>query len=429
MVVMFGLYALSGFQRVEESERAIRLTFGRPTAQELGSGFQFSYPAPIGELVKIRTSDERLELNKEFFPYLSEGEEKNLNDPTKDGVQSLAGGGTDALDPDADGSLLTGDGNIAHARVTVTYQRAEPGNVARLIEPEFERTIVLGAVRRGMVLAAACLTLDEFITSQPDERSRGSERAFQTVEELATERANRILRDMGSGLEVRLLTVTKRIPPRRVIPEYNKVLSAKNSSEKAVEEARGDANATLTEAAGEAAPLLLALLDRYEGSLAAGERSAAERALADFDAVLNREVETVDGLEGLPARLSGEVTAIIDQARQHRSSVVDQARSTLGVFNAKRSAFLGNPAVMLTSEWADAYGALMARDSVQALMLPVSSDRVVLTINRDPALVRDQEIKRNQREFDEAEKQRNLRRERKRFEDRLNAESMRRMEG
>jgi len=123
MIVLLGLYLLSGFQSVKESERGMRLVLGRISAKDLPPGPQFSFPAPFGEMMKVQTGLQTEDIDKQFFPRLTEGEEKLLIDKEK-GAAALAGGG-DSLDPDADGHLITADGNIAHARWSLTWQRAD----------------------------------------------------------------------------------------------------------------------------------------------------------------------------------------------------------------------------------------------------------------------------------------------------------------
>ncbi len=418
MVVLVALYLLSGFQSVRESERGIRLVMGRIAARDLPPGFQFSLPAPFGELVKIQTGLQTEEINNQFFPKLSEGDEKALVEKDK-GAASLVGG-SDSLDPDADGHLLTADGNIAHARWSVTFQRADSGKFAANIDPEFERRIVNAAACSGIVQASASLTIDDLLRKQLD--TTAAQAGLSKVETLARDAAQQALDRMDSGVQITQLTMTLVIPPRTVMKAFQDVQAAQSKAGRAIEDARNQRNDTLTQAAGEAAPLLIELIDRYELELEKGDPGNADAALALIDRVLSKEEVEIDG-ERIRPRISGKVSQIIDDARQYRTSSVNRAKADFDMFEAKRAVFRSNPLVMVNSDWSDAFGSLLANETVQAIYLPPDVQRQVLLLNRDPMVNRRLEQERLLKENEEAQKQRILERERARFNQRMDAES------
>lgn len=412
MFAVFGLFALSGFRQINANERGINLTFGKVVGSNLPPGFQFSWPAPVGELIKISISDEPLTINREFWVNLSETENKRIeSDPS--GVQSLAGGGSDALDPDADGMLLLGDGSIAHAQVKLTYKREEPVKYAGGIDPAFEQAIVAGAVRRGVVQTVASLSLDQFINNQNGDG--------HTVDEAAKAAAQQILSQIGSGMSLSEFSIVNRIPPRRVMPTFNLVQSATQDAQKQENEAREFNRETLLEVAGEAADIILKQIDRYETQIAAGQTAEAARTLALIDKLFLGEGVAVDGTEVPPMIITGRVTRILDEARQYRNTLANRARADLAVFNAKRQTFRDNPSVMVAGEWSNAFSAFLGQNNVQTLVLPPQSDRVIVQINRDPQIARSQEQARNAKEFEDAEMERRRQLERNRHQEKIDA--------
>lgn len=423
MVVLVILYILSGFRSVEESERGIRLLFGQVQARDLPAGFQFSWPQPFGDLVKVKISPQTQELNSAFFPRLSETEEKALTDKDK-GAQSLADGGSDALDPDADGQLLTADGNIVHARWTVIYQITDAARTEQNIDPDALRKIVSAAAAQGVVHAAATLNIDDILKKQVD-TSADASAGTSLIEVRARDRAQAALDKAESGIQITQLVMNTVIPPRRVMRQFEEVQAAQSRKSKAVEDARTSRVDKLTTTAGAAATLLIDLIERYETQLVTGDRAAAQKTLEVIDKVFQREPVEFDG-RTIDTFAAGEVAAIIDDARQYRSSAVSQAKADAAYFEAKQALFNSNPLVMVHGDWAGALQAFLGRENVQAIWLPPGLERHVLQINRDPAITAKQEEQRNLKQAEEAQKKRLLEMERQRFERRTDTESRQR---
>src|SRR5262245_41854530 len=101
MLVLVVLYLFSGFFNVKANEKAVRLTLGNLWKEEpLGQGGPYwTLPFPIGEAVKIPTSDVTLELTSSFW--------YDMN-----GTMTQAP--IRPLNPEKDGSNVTGDANIVH---------------------------------------------------------------------------------------------------------------------------------------------------------------------------------------------------------------------------------------------------------------------------------------------------------------------------
>lgn len=423
ILIMLAIYALSGFQTITEGERGVRTLFGQITDRTLSPGFQPSWPQPIGNIERFDIGEQRLELKREFFPNLNDNEEKMLAEKRE---QALANGGSDALDPDADGQLLTADGFIVHTRWQVTYRRTPDArsllNVAQ--DPDraadargrssIERQIVTAAVRRGIVHAAAQLTIDEVLYSQPDPARTGD---FRPMQQLARDEAQRMLDQIEAGVEIQQLNMTEKMPPRRVIPQFNQVQSAQAAAGQKIQEAEGLARQTLAAAAGEGAPVLLAQIDRYEKQFEAGQSEASQTFDTIRDLMLRKPV-TVDGTQ-VDARVSGNVSRTLSDAEQYRTSVVARAQSDANVFSAKLQAYKSNPEVFLSGEWSDAFRTFLKQTSVQALFLPSTAERTVVQINKDPELAKAIAKELAEAEALKAQQDRDAKRRRQFYENRL----------
>lgn len=418
IICLIGLYLASGFQVIQLNQRGLRLTFGKVTGENLVPGLTASWPAPIGDLLRVDMSEQQLEIKEPFFPALSPEEEKVLRDPAKR-EQGLKGG-MPSLDPDRDGQLLTADGSIVHTRWQVTYKRSEDGRSLRTIsdrEPGANETpetqIVTAAVRRGVVKAAASMTIDEVLYNQPDaSRPAGT---FRSVAELAKAEAQKVLDEMDTGIQLQQVTITDRMPPRNIIENFNQVQSAQAEASKEVDEARGQARQILSEAAGEAAPAVLALIDRYEADLAKGDKAGAEATLDRLHKGMLGE--PFAGREGEPPlSISGRVAQTMSDARQYRTSTVAEAKTQALVYASQLQAYRSNPQVFLASSWSNAMKTFMTHESVQSMVLPADTARVVMTINKDPELEKLREQKALEEAGRKAQEERRRQAERDRFE-------------
>jgi len=380
VLVLFGLYALSGFRSVAEGERGIRLLFGKVQDKDIPPGFRFSWPEPFGELIKVQTGSLDLLIDDDFFPELSADEKKMVVDK---GLGALGDGGRDKLDPELDGSNLMGDGNLAHTRWSIRYHRENPEKVIENIDPDSERLLVLGAVKRGIVRAAASVTIDELLKLSADP-SRGAGE-YRPVEVVAREVAQKTLDDMQSGIRLDVVSMTAKMAPRRTARWFNLVNTASAERQTFISDAVEARTAVLTATAGEAAVEIVRQIDAYDKALALNDDDAAAEHLAIIDGLLASEEVVIDGKKvNLP--VYGQVTRIITDAESDRARIVNRLRGETASFGAKRELYTNNRQVFLNAEWADAYGAFLAIPSVQQLFLPrMGADgRIVIMLNRDP---------------------------------------------
>lgn len=387
MLVIAGLYFLSGFQSVKENERATRLVFGRPDLDDIRPGFRFSYPYPVGELVKVDTGQIEVKLQDEFWIHL---DEKSKDKP----VSELPTGSQ--LTPGMDGANLTADGNIAHTRWKVLYVRAKPSEYARRVLPRDEERLVRAAVQRGVVQACAQVTIDDLLKQSADDQGSvvGKARAV----------AQGMLDNLGTGLVINRLLLENKIPPMRVRESFNNVQASVSQAQSEREKAQAQARQTLNSMAGDAVPTLIDLINRYELAQEKGDRSEQDSLRGQINALLEGDAGST---------ISGEVAKIISDARQYRSEIVSKRRAELAIFEAKLAQYKANPKVMLNREWAQGLTAFLSRDNVELFVLPGGVNKNVVMLNRDPDIVKAIETAQRESQNEQARKRREeeLRRE------------------
>lgn len=374
MVVLVVVFLLSGLKSVKEGERGIRVALGKAQDRDLTPGFQLSLPQPLGDILKIDTGNRNITENNEFWQAGS-GQARYAPDA------DLARSGRNSLDPIQDGFLLTGDLSMGHAIVSVTYGR-NPNKVydfARRIHPDAEQKIVAAAIRRGIVHAAAAVTIDQF---------RKDKDSVVPAEALRIAQAS--LDALDAGLEIRSFNIERRMVPAGLISKFDEVEASVNTAAKTISEAEQYRQATLAGTAGAAADEALALIDRFDSLYTAGKTAEADAVLARIGALL----AGTQPVEGKPNTFaSGKATQAIASAQSDRSRAVSRAQGDAALFAAKREAFLSNPGVVLMGDWADAFASFVNRDTVQVFMLPPGASAIDVYLNRDPEVQKAQEQK------------------------------------
>ncbi|MGP1271761.1 MAG: SPFH domain-containing protein [Phycisphaerales bacterium] len=405
MIGLVVLFVLSGFQSVGESERAVRLRFGAIVDQDLGSGFQFAYPAPIGELVKVPVGQDDLRIDDAFYPDLTDRQRGQR-------VEEFASGFRGRYEPERDGSLITADLNLAHLTARVYFRRVDPTLWITNIDRRDERELIRVTAERAIVRAVSEVAIDDIVKLTPG--SEGS------VAARAADIARDLLSRIDSGIEITRIDINNPGPPISLYNDFAAVTSATAKANEARERAEQDARTQLNRVAGAAAAPLVDLIDRYERATDLGDAGAGEVLLAAIDAVLRGEAVEVDPTLGAvgdlpedaaPVRVaegaaSGEVTVTIGDAETYRRTARDAAQTDLAVFRAKLPQYLNNPRVLIVDEWTEAMSRFLTKETVQAFYVPVGSDFVDLELNRDPQIQRAQERARNREELQRANRER-----------------------
>jgi membrane protease subunit HflK len=388
MIVLIVAFVASGFSSVAENEKGIKLLFGRQTGRDLPPGPYFSAPLPLGELVKIKTGQEGLEIDDTYWQQM-DATTKKLS------IQDAARMGKPSLKPGEDGSLLTGDSNLAHTQWSVRYHRENASEYAQNILPDAEKDIVQSAVERGIVQAVAQVTIDDLLKQAGNDQG--------SIATRAKELAQQSLDSIHSGLKIEQVALKEKSPPFNVYSAFTNVQSAEQNAGAAREKAQSDARNDLSAAAGLAYEPLIKLIDQYEQAVTRGDAAAQGEVMGKIHAVFQGQ-EIKIGDQSFRAHLvAGQVTQIMNDAEQYRLSVQSQRQAELTTFRGKLAQFKSNPDLVIKREWADAMGVFLNRPLVEIFNLP-AGQVAELWLNRDPEFERSaREAARRKKNLDSEE--------------------------
>jgi len=386
LIALIGLFLASGFQQVGESERGVTLRFGKVVRENVGPGYTWAWPYPIGEVVRVDVGQRSLDLEGDFWPDLTEGQKRRP-------LQELAGRKRQ-LTPGKDHANLVAGGAMAHTQWRMLYSVEDPARYARALAAGQEEAIVRGLLDQAVVESLAAVTVDELLG-----QSAG---AVAALERRVRLRVQELFDQLDAGLRVDQVVLRQRTPPLFVLESFNNVTTASAKAAQEREQALRDAQQRLTSAAGQAAPALLRLIDEYEQALDADDASRAQDALATIDRLLSGQAVEIDGQTVV---VSGEVAQAISEARRYRTDVVAQARRRAAAFEAKLPLYRANPLVFTASEWSRAYQAFRDQGVDEAFYLPAGAANVQILLNSDPEIAKRLEEARNTAQAEKAREQ------------------------
>ncbi len=367
MMVLLIAYALSGTFSVGSNEVALRLRFGdyvgHPSRRVLERGTYLAAPFPIEEVVKVDTRPTTLVLDKEFW-FETTAEESGM---TRSQMQARKAW---PLHPLRDGSLITGDSNIAHAKWTITWRVADPiaylTNVgSRPLATELVRLVA----QQGIVQATAGVAAEELLRGVVDRK-------------LAVGTMQRRLDGMRSGIIVDQLALDKVSAPMRVAASFDAVTSAESDRAGQIMAAQQERARILGETAGEASVALLGLIsaseqaaERGDAAAAAAAEAAIEQCLADLS------------VDGMP--VGGEVARVINAATTYRMQIVEKVAGEANAFEQLLPQYARNPRLVLTKIWEEAREQILTGNDIETFyMVP---GQLELQINRDPNLQKERQ--------------------------------------
>ncbi|MCB1126922.1 MAG: protease modulator HflK [Verrucomicrobiae bacterium] len=236
MLLLLGVFLVSGSFIVRQGEVAVLLRFGKPVGvgAELvrQPGFYFAWPAPIDEVIKIKSGESLTLRSTTGWHSTSPQMEALGQEPPAMGF----------LNPASEGYAISADGNIFHARATVKYRVADP------LRYRFgfadAASILTNIVNNAIVHAAARMTAEDALyKNKAGYRDLVMARVQEQVDEL----------NLGITLEPGDVE-TK--PPADVKRAFDDVIAAEQEGSKLVQEARGYHDEVTLLARGEAQALI-----------------------------------------------------------------------------------------------------------------------------------------------------------------------------
>ena len=230
MLLVAGLYIVSGVFNVHQGERAYVLVFGKIAGlageRLLEPGLHWTWPRPIAEIVRI--PKERVQtVESATFWYKDE---------------KPAEGQPGTLRPGTDGYTLTGDANLIHSKWVLSYIVDDPEIVSfRLADL---KSILRRELDRAVLQCTARRPVDQALRTEI-EALRGA------VDAALRQRAEAL----RLGIRVNRVDVLALAPPRQVTAAFASVIESEQDRSSKISAARAAAARSLNEAAGDAARL------------------------------------------------------------------------------------------------------------------------------------------------------------------------------
>jgi membrane protease subunit HflK len=232
MVLMVLAFFSSGFFTVGPQEKAVILRFGRPIGEPdkvlLNSGWHWSYPYPIDEVVKIPITEIQ-KVNSTVGWYATTAEQE------LSGQESLAGA---SLNPAVDGYAITADRNIIHTRATLYYHIENP--IHFVFDFESASNTVQNALNNALLSTAAHFNVDDILT-----------RDVAGFRDAVLQRVSDLTEQEQIGIVIDQCEVQS-IPPRQLEDVFTRVTTARENRNKILNDARSYENQVLSQAGAQA---------------------------------------------------------------------------------------------------------------------------------------------------------------------------------
>ena len=272
MIVILGIFVVSGFYKVEQNEQVLILRFGqvnRDGGQAIKTeGLHWKWPSPIDEVVRIPSSKalQILSVDEAFWYFQSEREKMGLTQSHAHDLQFVRDGycltasksvATSAFERSSQNEeIQTADYNLIHSQWEIRYTISNPVDffeqlwTGRSEDWNQVEDFLRNKLADVVILTSANRDINEILYGS----GRGKYR--EDVERLFRAR----LGTLNTGLEIEKLILGENItPPRYVVSAFEaaqgassrqKILiaDAKAQADEVVSQAQADANIRLAQA-------------------------------------------------------------------------------------------------------------------------------------------------------------------------------------
>jgi membrane protease subunit HflK len=370
IVVLIVLFMISGFRTVKAQESGVMLRFGGivgvPGEQALEPGLRRNLlPYPAGEFVIFPVENLSIDLGDTYWPKIPENVtlERAIE---RANVKSV-------LKPGEVGTVVTSDGDLAHLKLRADYVIDDPVRYVETVKLSDARRVVELALERAVVRATASMTLQQLVEEPEDIAAR------------IEDGAQGVLNSIGCGIRLTSVQMSDTKPPFAIVKVYRDLQNAREEAREMVEKARQEADEQLIKAAGLNFAALSDQIDRYEEAVDLGDDAAAETRLTEIN----------DFLDSGEAR--GDVLETIQKAKAYEYGV----ESTLGKqaqrFRAILPQYLAQPVLTARRLWVEARKAVMGRDDVEIIRVPVGLGTIDVTISGSEEIARLRQKERERR--------------------------------
>ena len=385
MVVLVLFYLFSGFKIVSQDERAIVLRFGKIRGKGekriLGPGLQPVLPYPIEQMVRFNVG-KKVDLAINSFWY-SQNQAELLQGP-----KSRARIPPRKLNPLREGYCIVrserekqkhttaagNDYNIVHSKWQLTYRIDDPERFFRNVHVDDVKPgqDYFDVVTQSVMPLLRSIVEDAVVTTMVhytiDQAYRSDYRIPKHVQKLVQQKLDAI--DSGITASVKLVDATW---PRQVDGAFEEAISASQTSEAAITEAKTYAETILNEAAG---PLAAELLKNTT--------------FARLDEA--QKDHTLDNL-------AGQGQQIIAQAKAYRTNVVEAAEANARYLHALLPEYRRHPQLVINEIYQEAMEHILERADEKIIIQPTTGSEapeIWLRFNRDPAIKPKKSKKANQ---------------------------------
>jgi len=269
MLAVLGLFIWSGVYKVEANEEAIELRFGRVkgVGEEaiVETGLHWKWPAPVEEVIKVPAKLERM-LNINSFWHNKEKDDLQMLSTFRIGVDgynvtastSAAGAlpapavpGGEALPPAA-GQAVT-DYNLMHTNWRLRYTIGDP---IKFVERLWDGTAGTPGRRDGWAgvddFLQSIVSDAVVVTSANWDIERILWYDIPGYKHAVLTRVKERIKQLDVGVEIKDLELLDKAPPRQVNDAFELVTQARLAKSELENQARGEANVTISRAQAEA---------------------------------------------------------------------------------------------------------------------------------------------------------------------------------
>ena len=255
LIILMGLWAATGFYRVNPQQQGVVLRFGE-WIRTTGPGLHYHLPFPIEQvLTPDVTRDNRLEI----------------------GFRDVAGSSATRRDIADESLMITGDENIVDIDFVVFWRISDAGEyLFNLADPDETIKVAAEAVMREIIGQTAIQTA---LTE-----------GRQNVQFAVREKLQELLDDYEAGIRVREVQLLAVDPPADVIDAFNDVQRARQDRDRLKNQAEAFRNDIVPRARGQAAQLI-AEAEAYREEVmnrAKGDASRFDQVFSAYEA--NKDV-------------------------------------------------------------------------------------------------------------------------------------------
>jgi len=348
MVVLVVAYLCSGGGCVQPDMQVVVLRFGKIAGEPLQPGFSFTFPYPIDEKIPVPVKQKKSLLADLFWLRLDEEDRgKELDELTARGT---------SLDPVADGALITGDKNLIHILLRVTYTISDV--VAYVSNIQNEEELVKLTAESSLIAVVAGQDVDGILRGRTTDRISNQVRL----------RMQAVLDRMESGIRVEIVSVESKTPPLQVRRAFTDVQRAESEQLEKIEIAKARRTETLNRAAGAGHEPVLSKIREYEQA-------------RDGRGELRAEELRTELIGLLANRASGEAARLINEARSYRENQVQEVQAEVQRFARLLPEYRKNPKFLVEQLWLDTQREILGNKRLEKIRLPVGTDEIRILVN------------------------------------------------